>query len=179
MRRILTAIFLLCGAFAQVCAASPDPHRLLLYNLLDLDQRDLFEGQDHSPLAELQAWENLYVELRDKAGVDASGDRRHIKSFLLIGWIAREKNHFATVEAFNIDLMHLFESHRDDTLHALAALDFALPTMCTYLAKFFFFENAVPEKRHAWLAANEGAMRRLLGAERTNTCREAFNAVSR
>ena len=178
MRRVCAAVVLACIVFNGGSNAAPDPHRLLLYNLLDLDQRELFEGQDYTPLLELQAWESLYVDLREKAGADASDDRRHLKSFLLMGWIARAKNHFATVEAFNTDLMQLFESKRDETLRVIGEQDFLLPTMCAYLAKFFFFENAKPEGRHAWLTANETPMRNILGAEKAKACFDAFNGVS-
>lgn len=155
-------------------AANPDPFKLLLYNLLDLDQSELFEPQQHSPLAEFHAWTNLYVALRDKARTDTTDDRRHLKSFLLVGWIARARNHFATVEAFNTDFMELFESKPEDTLRVMSTQDFLLLDMCTYLAKFFFFEKNDPDGRLSWESRHRGQMDAVLGSDNTKHCLDAF-----
>ena len=95
--------------------AEPDPYKLLLYDLLDLDQQGLFEPQNYSPLAEVHARADLYVALRAKARTDTTDDQRYLKSFLLMGWIAREEAILPMVEAFNTDFMELFEAKPDET----------------------------------------------------------------
>jgi hypothetical protein len=175
--RILLAQLLLVTAIIAADgarAAEPDPFKLLLYNLLDLEQSELFEPQQHNPLSELHAWTNLYVALRDKARTDATTDRRHLKSFLLIGWIARIRNQFATVEAFNTDFMELFESRPEDTLRVMATQDFMLPDLCSCLAKSFFFEKNDPDGRRRWEMRHRAQMTAVLGADNTSRCLDAF-----
>jgi hypothetical protein len=176
VRIFLTFFLLVTSVFAADSAgpADSDPFKLLVYNLLDLDQSELFEPQQHSPLAEFHAWTNLYVALRNKAQTDTTDDRRHLKSFLLVGWIARVKNHFATVEAFNSDFMELFESKPEDTLAVLSTQNFLLLDMCTYLAKYFFFEKNDPDGRQRWEARHRGQMEAVLGPDNTKRCFDAF-----
>ena len=168
---ILAALMLTVGGGA---VAGPDASRLLLYRLLDLDQRELFASGEHNPLAEMQAWSDLYVTLRGKAKTDATPDRRHLKSFLLMGWIARAKNDFAIIESFNTDFMALFEARPDDTLKVIAAEDFLLPEMCAYLAKYFFFEDRDPERRGPWVEQFRSHLTATLGSERAQQCLAAF-----
>jgi hypothetical protein len=168
-----------CAVAAErVRAAQPDPTKLLLYNLLDLDQRELFEPQQYSPLAELNAWTDLYAALRDQARTDASADRRHLKGFMLVGWIARTRNHFATIGSFNIDLMELFEARPDDVLQVMAAQDFMLPEMCTYLARFFFYEKRDPEGRRQWESRHRKQIEARLGPDNAKRCLDAFWQVN-
>lgn len=174
IRPLRTVLLLAALAVGTARAASPDPEKLLLYNLLDLDQRSLFEPDRHSPLAEMKAWSELYAGLRERAFADASEDRRALKSFLFAGWIARVKGHFATVEAFNTDFMRLFEARPDDTLRVLADEDFMLTDMCGYLAKFFFFENGDPGRRAPWVEKHRPRMESVLGPQRSSLCLEAF-----
>lgn len=159
--------------------AEPDPYKLLLYDLLDLDQQGLFEPQNHSPLAEVHARANLYVALRAKARTDTTDDRRYLKSFLLMGWIARVRNNFAVVEAFNTDFIQLFEAKPDETLKVMFAQDFLLIEMCTYLAKYFFFEKNDPQGHQAFENRHRAQMNAVLGHERTERCRDAFSQVKR
>jgi hypothetical protein len=177
--RTAVAALALCAIWAGGARAEPDPSKILLYNLLDLDQRELFEPQQHSPMAELNAWSDLYIRLRDQAQSDATDDRRHLKSFLLMGWIARAKGQFATVESFNTDFMRLFEARPDDTLRVMAEEDFLAPEMCTYLAKFFFFENGDPAKREPWMGTHRVRLESILGGERAKLCLEAFWRVTK
>lgn len=116
--------------------------------------------------------------MREKALADTSADKRDLKTFLLMGWIARLKNQFGMVEAFNTDFMRLFEARPDETLHALAEEDFLAPEMCTYLAKFYFFENTDPDKRMRWMGAQRSRIETILGAERAKRCLDAFWSVS-
>jgi hypothetical protein len=169
-------LLFLAGAVAGNGAqtTAPDQYRLFLYKLLDLDQHELFDGEQYTPLAELNAWSNLYIKLRDAAQSDSTADRRHIKSFLLAGWIARKKGDFSTVEAFNTDFMRIFESKPKETLRVLAEEDFLLEDMCIYLAKFFFFEDNDPQQRHLFVNQHREEMSGLLGAERAKLCLEVF-----
>ena len=157
--------------------AEPDPYKLLLYDLLDLDQQGLFEPQNYSPLAEVHARADLYVALRAKARTDTTGDRRYLKSFLLMGWIARERSNFAVVEAFNTDFMELFEAKPDETLKVMFAQDFLLIDMCTYLAKYFFFEKNDPQGHQAFEDRHRAHMNAVLGHEKAKRCRDAFARV--
>jgi hypothetical protein len=158
-------------------AGEPDPYRLLLYDLLDLDQQELFEPQQHSPLAEVQARAALYAALRAKARSDTTDDQRSLKTFLLIGWIARVKGNFATVEAFNTDFMELFAAKPDQTLKVMADQDFLLTEMCTYLAKFFFFEKTDPQGHQAFENKYRSQMNAVLGQEKAKRCLDAFSRV--
>jgi hypothetical protein len=180
IHRALAVVLLACTLGAiRAGAAAPDPQKLLLYNLLGLDQRELFAPKDYTPLSEPEAWSALYGEMRDKALADASADKRDLKTFLLMGWIARVRNQFGTVEAFNTDFMRLFEARPEETLRVLAEEDFLVPQMCTYLAKFFFFENADPAKRTGWMDARRSRIEAILGADRAKRCLDAFWSVSR
>src|SRR5690349_2950840 len=88
----LVALFLslaILAARVPAWAAEPDPYRFLLYDLLDLDLQELLEPQQRNPLAEVHARAELYAALRAKALTDTTDDQRYLKSFLLIGWIAR------------------------------------------------------------------------------------------
>ena len=158
-------------------AAEPDPYKLLLYDLLDLDQQDLFETQQHSPLAELHARADLYVALHTKARTDTTDDRRYLKSFLLLGWIARVKGNFAVVEAFNTDFKELFEARPDETLKVMSNQDFLLTEMCTYLAKYFFFEKKDPQGHHAFEARHRAQINAVLGHEKAKRCLDAYSRV--
>jgi len=170
---MLTALFLATVCCERIIAA-PDLYRLLLYNLLDLDQRELFEPGEYSALAEMEARSELYLALRSKSTADSTEDRRHLKLFLLMGWIARAKNDFALVESFNTDFMALFEARPDDTLKVMAAEDFMLGDMCSYLAKFFFFEDRDPTGRVPWIDRHRVRMNSILGPERAQQCVDAF-----
>jgi hypothetical protein len=174
MRRLVVLALFVLVALApadRARAGEPDPFKLLLYSLLDFDQRDLFEAEGHSPLAELQSWMHLYVELRDKARNDTS---RFLKSFLLMGWIARVKSQFATAEAFNTDFMAQFEAQPEDTLKVMAEQEFLLPELCRYLARFFFFERHDPAGRQPWVDRYFRRMNAVLGPENTSRCLDAF-----
>lgn len=165
------------AARAPAWAAEPDPYKLLLYDLLDLDQQELFGPQQHNPLAEVHARDDLYVALRAKAQTDTTGDQRHLKTFLLIGWIARVKGNFAVVEAFNADFMELFEAKPNETLKVMSAQDFLLIEMCTYLAKYFFFEKNDPQGHQAFENRHRAQMNAVLGAEKAQRCLDAFSRV--
>lgn len=158
-------------------AGEPDPYKLLLYDLLDLDQQELFELQQHSPLAEVHARAELYAALRTKARTDTTDDQRYLKSFLLIGWIARVRSNFATAEAFNTDFMELFEAKPNETLKVMSAQDFLLTEMCTYLARYFFFEKTDPQGHQAFANKYRAQMNAVLGQEKANRCLDAFSRV--
>lgn len=176
--RTATLVLVLAVACAVAAdrarAAAADPYRLLLYNLLDLDQRELFEPGEYSPLAELNAWTDLYEALRDKARTDATADQRHLKGFMLVGWIARARNHFATIGSFNTDFMALYDARPDDVLAVMAAQDFMLPEMCTYLARFFFYEQRDPEGRRQWESRHRTRIEARLGPDNARRCLDAF-----
>src|SRR5215467_3266383 len=106
----------LIAAGVPARAAEPDPYKFLLYDLLDLDLQELLEPQQRNPLAEVHARAELYAALRAKARADTTDDQRYLKSFLLIGWIARVRSNFATAEAFNSDFMELFAAKPNETL---------------------------------------------------------------
>jgi len=163
------------AATVPAWGAEPDPDRLLLYDLLDLDQQGLFEPKNYSPLAEVHARADLYVALRAKAQTDTTGDRRYLKSFLLMGWIARVKSNFAVVEAFNTDFMELFEAKPNETLKVMSAQDFLLIDMCTYLAKYFFFEKNDPQGHQAFENRNRAQINAALGDEKAKRCLDAFS----
>jgi hypothetical protein len=170
----LLLVLAIVGARAPTWAAEPDPYKLLLYDLLDLDQRELFEPQQHSPLAEMKARADLYVALRAKARTDTTDDRRYLKSFLLIGWIARVRSNFAVVEAFNTDFMELFEARPDETLKVMSAQDFLLAEMCSFLAKYFFFEKNDPQGRQAFENRHRARINAALGQDDAKRCLDAF-----
>ena len=182
MRRLLSwplAAVLWCVlASAIASAAQPDPYRLLLYTLLGLDQQELFEPQEYTPLNELNAWSDLHAALLAQARTDHSQDRRHLKGFLFMGWVARSSGQFASVEAFNTDLMEIFEARPADVLQVLGEHDFLIEETCRYLAGFFFFEDGDPNGRAPFMDRHRDAFERVLGADQAHRCFEVFWRVS-
>jgi hypothetical protein len=174
---VLALLLSLTFVAARVPAwgAEPDPDKLLLYDLLDLDQQGLFEPQNYSPLAEVHARADLYIALRAKARTDTTDDRRYLKSFLLMGWIARVKSNFAVVEGFNTDFMELFESKPNETLKVMFAQDFLLIEMCSYLGKYFFFEKNDPQGHQAFENRHRAQMNAVLGHEKAKRCLDALS----
>jgi hypothetical protein len=159
-------------------ANQPDPYKLLVYTLLDLDQRELFSDDDYSPLLELKAWSDLYVRLREQAVKDNSKDQRSLKAFLLMGWIASAKSQFSTGGAFKTDFMELFEARPGEVLGAIAEQDFMLEEMCAYLARFFFYEDADPNDRRAFIDRHLSELESGLGAQGAAACLDSFWRVS-
>lgn len=159
-------------------AAQPDPYRLMVYNLLDLDQQELFRDGEYSPMLELEAWTDLYARLREQAATDDSSGRRSLKTFLLMGWIASAKSQFSMVGAFKTDLMALFEARPGEVLGVMAEQDFMLEDMCSYLAAFFFYEDGDPAARRAFIDRHLGEIEYGLGAQGSAKCLESFWRVS-
>ena len=94
-----------------------------------------------------------------------------------MGWIAREKSNFAVVEAFNTDFMELFEAKPDETLKVMFAQDFLLIEMCTYLAKYFFFEKNDPQGYQAFEDRHRAQMNAVLGRRESQTLSRRLLAV--
>lgn len=160
-------------------AAEPDPYRLLVFQLLELDMAELFPPGEGGPVAEMKAQGALYGALRDGARRDETPDLRRLKLFLLAGWTARVKNDFATVESFDTDLRNLFEAEPERVLRALAEADFTVPELCTGIGKSFFFGDARPEEREPFLARHRARVETVLGAERAKACLAAIETVAR
>jgi hypothetical protein len=93
---------------------------------------------------------------------------------MLVGWIARARNHFATIGSFNTDFMALYDARPDDVLAVMAAQDFMLPEMCTYLARFFFYEQRDPEGRRQWESRHRTRIEARLGPDNARRCLDAF-----
>ncbi|MCV0397344.1 MAG: hypothetical protein K5872_19635 [Rhizobiaceae bacterium] len=176
MRRLARVALVVAAVLLASPAQAADRSDLLIHHLLDLDQQALF-GDDYTPLAEMEAWGELYAAAREEAVADDSADRRGIKTFMLIGWIARQRADFGTIEGFNTDFKALFDARPNDVLAALADTEFMLPEMCRYLAGFFFFEDADPDKRQGFVDANTHRMERHLGEAGQAACLDAFWAV--
>jgi hypothetical protein len=178
-RAALIALAIGAGAAGPGRAAEPDPFRLLVFGLLELDSTELFPPGEGGPLAEMQAQGALYGALRDAARGDGTPDLRRLKLFLLAGWTARVKNDFATIESFDTDLRALLEAEPDKVLRGLAEADFMLPELCTGLGKSFFFGDARPEERAPFLARHRAQLETALGPDRTARCIAAIEAVTR
>jgi hypothetical protein len=165
-------------AWGGARAGQPDPYRLLVYNLLDLNQEELFSDGDYSPLAELNVWSNLYVRLRGQAAQDDSEDKRNLKTFMLMGWIASAKDQFAMFGSFKTDFMKLFEARPGGVLEIIAEQNFMMEEMCSYLARFFFFEDADPNARGPFIDRHRSELESVLGAQGAADCVDTFWRVS-
>ena len=75
--------------------------------------------------------------------------------------------------------MELFKSKPEDTLRVMSTQDFLLPDMCTYLARYFFFEKNDPDGRQSWESRHRGQMDAVLGPDNTKRCLDAFWRVNR
>jgi hypothetical protein len=162
---------------APLRAGAPDRDALVLSLLLDLNPGLLFDGGKSTPLQEREAIEMLYVGLREAAEGDTEVPYPHIRRFALLGWIANERNDSALTEAFISDFKALYDRRPDQVLAALADVPFLGPEMCATLARYYFFEDAVPQDRFAFIEANEARIRKALGMGGAARCVSAFLAA--
>ncbi len=157
-----------------VSAAVPHRDAIILSLLLGLDPGPLIDGGKPTPLQERAAIEALYNSLREAAEVDKNPPYQHIRRFALLGWIASERNDSALSEAFLADFKALYDRRPDQVLAALADMPFLIPPMCATLARSYFFEDAVPQDRFAFITANEARIRAALGMAGAARCVDAF-----
>jgi len=174
---VFTAI-LGCAAPLQAGIAPADAAEII-DTLLDLEQpkfhhRDAQGRDGYDALGAYKSWGALYekyAQLRHEAGVFQAG---YLRVYLLLGRIALEKTDAATMEAFDTDLMTIYQLHREPVLQALKELPFLIPSTCRYLNRYFGFEGRNREAKPKFLLANEAVIRRALAPADAELCLSFF-----
>lgn len=175
MNRFLSAVLrTLVLLLASATVQAQEREQQIIHQLLDLDQSALFTPEDHSPLRELEAWAELYSSSFEQAMADNSEDQRGLKMFMLIGWVAFQRNDFGTMQSFTADFRDILDAKPAETLRAMAATGFMVPVLCAYLGRSFTFEDADPAERSPFLARHEEAMLKALGGEQGGPCVEVI-----
>lgn len=160
-------------------AAGPPPSDadLLVHRLLALEHPAFAAGEGYDALAELRAWEDLYLRSRDRALADAGPAHASVKTFLLVGWLAREQYDAATSEAFTGDLMPLYRARPGAVLAALADVPLLVTSTCDALGAWFGFEDRHAGELPAFLAAERERIRAALPERLGATCLAALEGA--
>lgn len=169
------AVALAIGLLASIPARAAERSDILVYRLLGLDQQPLF-GADHSPLAELEAWSEVYSGLRDEAMADASTDLAAIRLFMFAGWTARQRGDADAIGGFRTDMTALYTARPDEVLSTLADNPFLIPAVCGAIGESFAYEDGDPAARAPFVEANTARVTQALGDDGAPACLAAMRA---
>lgn len=143
----------------------------ILDNLLRLPQPAYVtaDGQGQDELKSYQGWSALYGRYFQRASADEVTPT-DLKVFLLLGKIAGESTDAAMMQSFTVDLMAVYEKHRQPMLGVLKELSFLIPSTCHYLGRYFGFEDKHVDDKPAFLQANRSVMEKALPGANAAAC---------
>ena len=151
----------------------------IVNSLLDLPNSRFYAtqkdgSQQYNELKEYKSWGALYDKYAQLSVKPEDFNEEKLKVYLLIGMVAKLRTQAATMEAFNTDLMHIYEKHEQSVLTILNDLPYLIPSTCHYLNRYFGFEDKNLEKKPAFMEKHAPTIKATLHDKKAQSCLEFF-----
>ena len=126
--------------------------------------------RSYNELKEYKSWGALYDIYAQLSVKDSEFSDDKLRVYLLIGMVAKARTQAATMEAFDSDLMVVYEKHEQAVLSVLNDLPYLIPSTCDYLNRYFGFEDKNLEKKPGFLKKHTDTTNSALHEKNAQTC---------
>ncbi len=177
MKRLSILLLFFCLFYQPVAYSDVESQDAaeIVNSLLNLPNTRFYTEQkdgtkQYNELKEYKSWGALYDKYAQLSVKPEEFSEERLKVYLLVAMVAKLRTQAATMEAFNSDLMLIYEKHEKSVLTILNELPYLIPSTCYYLNRYFGFEDKNLEKKPAFLEKHVPTIKATLHDKNAQSC---------